>query len=563
MAHDPDTLNEFCRKLDSVEYWHITKEMLDQYASNFSEINFEYLQWAFSYYLPLKISDEKNPYVPAFQSVAGSFPPQLATLKSEVLDSWDKSLEILSTSILTSARISDLLSILGPANVRYKNAEIAFKSYQVILNTFNWDNLYLAVVAARCYHLAKQFNQVDWLDSSYKSIIKLIDKSLAGEKPQPGVVISLLEVLENEAGPDLIADLEIRVEQALQKYVSDFFNIDQILLLKARIKRLSGQDKNVARLRIGNWEKAANDSNGLVALMHIQAALHIAKNSGLKSEVNRLELLAEKVSQDSPPELQKIEGKVEIPIAVYESYKASFTVQDDFSETLLRLAIHSPVPIERTKDNDYISQLMNDFPVQNLFPVIVLNSKNLPIALLKTYEEKFEYEWAKFNTSRMLLWGLLFSDILDQFSSETSTKKVSFQDHLNISNTFTNFDKDIFSKCFEYYVEGKFDEVLHLALPRIEAVLRCFLDATGIPTYQMPFNNRKGAYLTLDGIISNLCSVYSIDSWNYSRSLLIDRFQLNLRNDVLHGLVGQANKIHAALVVHLILILSLLQVTAS
>lgn len=194
---------------------------------------------------------------------------------------------------------------------------------------------------------------------------------------------------------------------------------------------------------------------------------------------------------------------------------------------------------------------------------MVLNSKNLPIAQLKTYEEKFEYEWAKFNTSRMHFWGLLFGDIFDQFSSETSTKRSTFQDHLNISNIFTDFDKEIFLKCLEYYAEDKFDEVLHLALPRIEAVLRSFLDVTGIPIYQMPFNNRKGAYLTLDSIISNLSSIYPIDSWNYSRSLLVDRFQLNLRNDVLHGLVGQASKIHAALVVHLILNLSLLQVTAS
>ena len=304
-------------------------------------------------------------------------------------------------------------------------------------------------------------------------------------------------------------------------------------------------------------------SNGLVALMHIQSALHIAKSAGLKSEANRLELLAEKVSRESPPELQRIEGKVEIPNAIFESYKASFTAQDNFAETLLRLAIHSPVPLERSKDNEYISQLMNDFPVQHLFPVMVLNSNNLPIAQLKTYEEKFEYEWAKFNTSRMLFWGLLFGDIFDQFSSETSTKRSTFQDHLNISNIFTDFDKEIFLKCLEYYAEDKFDEVLHLALPRIEAVLRSFLDVTGIPIYQMPFNNRKGAYLTLDSIISNLSSIYPIDSWNYSRSLLVDRFQLNLRNDVLHGLVGQASKIHAALVVHLILNISLLQVTAS
>ena len=103
-----------------------------------------------------------------------------------------------------------------------------------------------------------------------------------------------------------------------------------------------------------------------------------------------------------------------------------------------------------------------------------------------------------------------------------------------------------------HYCAGSFDESIHVALPRIEGVLRGVLVAAGGIAYTEPQGGRAGHDKTLGAILSELSPGFPDEGWR--RSLLVvltEPIGLNLRNRYLHGLVERAQKADAALVLHL------------
>jgi hypothetical protein len=225
--------------------------------------------------------------------------------------------------------------------------------------------------------------------------------------------------------------------------------------------------------------------------------------------------------------------------------------------------LHSPIPLDISKDDAFIREMMTNYPIQHLASVTVLNSNNLPIRNLESFEEKFEYQKAKFNSTRIVLWGTIFHEVISKFLIDPDAISRAFQNLLARSSVLTEFDKDIFNKCFDYYIHGMYDEVIFLALPRIEATLRSLVASLGVPIFRQPYNNDFGTYITMNGLLAKLSEFSPLSSWNYTSSLLVERFQLNLRNEYLHGLMGAADPIHAGLLIHLIGHLSLLEIKES
>lgn len=557
------TIQAFCEELDKSQYWHVSKELIDQYSTLFENSKYEHICWALNYHLPLRMNSEKNPFTPAFQFNEGSYPPHFDTLSPLVFENWKYALETLKESLIARARFSDLLLILGPNDDRYEMAKIAFSSYLNILNNFNWDNIYKAVVATRCLSIALQFKQELWVADATKSILNLIEESLKNAEPQPGVVIPLIETLAELNNSHIDPTLIEYTERALACFSSNIYIVDEVILLHSKLLGDAADKVLVAKKRMRHWEGASSDSNGLVSMMHLKRALNIAISAGVHSETQRLRLKIEDQARISPPEMQRIEGKVEISKLEYEKYISSFLYLSDPDKTILSLSLHSPIPLDISKDEAFIREMMTNYPIQHLASVTVLNSNNLPIRNLESFEEKFEYQKAKFNSTRIVLWGTIFHEVISKFLIDPDAISRAFQNLLARSSVLTEFDKDIFNKCFDYYIHGMYDEVIFLALPRIEATLRSLVTSLGVPIFRQPYNNDFGTYITMNGLLAKLSEFSPLSSWNYTSSLLVERFQLNLRNEYLHGLMGAADPIHAGLLIHLIGHLSLLEIKES
>ena len=121
-----------------------------------------------------------------------------------------------------------------------------------------------------------------------------------------------------------------------------------------------------------------------------------------------------------------------------------------------------------------------------------------------------------------------------------------------------------FARAFVHYWAGHHDEAIHIALPRIEAVLRKMLVASGGIAYVEPSAGRAGRDKTLGMILNELHNVLPGSGWHRSFVMILtEPTGLNLRNKYLHGQITQPLREHAALVLHLAAYLRLLQAVPS
>ena len=126
-------------------------------------------------------------------------------------------------------------------------------------------------------------------------------------------------------------------------------------------------------------------------------------------------------------------------------------------------------------------------------------------------------------------------------------------------SVFESHQADAFARALAHYWERRFDEAIHVALPRIEAVLRRMLVATGGIAYTEPHGGHSGHYKTLGTILSELRGRLPDEGWRRSMMVVLaEPAGLNLRNRYLHGLIVNVEQLHAALVLQVAAYLRLL-----
>ena len=108
---------------------------------------------------------------------------------------------------------------------------------------------------------------------------------------------------------------------------------------------------------------------------------------------------------------------------------------------------------------------------------------------------------------------------------------------------------DAFARAFIHYWAGGIDEAIHVALPRIEGVLRTRLEASGGVVYNEPRSGRDGHEKMLGTILRRFPEDWLPGGWKRSLTVILtEPTGLNLRNRYLHGQVTRADKGDAALI---------------
>ena len=120
-----------------------------------------------------------------------------------------------------------------------------------------------------------------------------------------------------------------------------------------------------------------------------------------------------------------------------------------------------------------------------------------------------------------------------EYNPDQAALTVLFQTDLITAN-----QAEVFARALEHFWAGRFDESIHIALPRVEGVLRRVLVALGGVSYKEPPRGQFGGDKTLGVVLDNLSQFLPEAFLHPFRFLLTDRAGLNLRNNYLHGLVA-------------------------
>jgi hypothetical protein len=105
---------------------------------------------------------------------------------------------------------------------------------------------------------------------------------------------------------------------------------------------------------------------------------------------------------------------------------------------------------------------------------------------------------------------------------------------------------------FTHFWAGEEDAAIHLALPRVEALLRQIERDRGVPVVSVPQGKSPGGVTQLGGLISAMQAAGFDEDWKRSFELLLTDGEsgLNLRNNVGHGLCDCPPRHHVALALH-------------
>ena len=191
-----------------------------------------------------------------------------------------------------------------------------------------------------------------------------------------------------------------------------------------------------------------------------------------------------------------------------------------------------------------------------------LDDNGYPIRHPETAEDKRHLQILEHEADRVRWDAALRQAALDRIGkrhrSDRETLSALFQTGL-----IGEAEAEAFARALEHHWEGRPDEAILVALPRIESVFRKWLDALGGVTHRPPEGDRPGRAKGLGDILWDLERLGPSETVEWCRFFRIALTEpapgLNLRNRHLHGLAETATKQDATLVLRIAALLRLLR----
>ena len=477
------------------------------------------------------------------------------TASPEVIAVWEQLVEVIESRAVR-ARLHDLLWIDQAGDRPFEHARAAVEDYLAAADSRSCEGLYQAFGLLRALDLARQVNARDLLGAIGASA----DQALAAEverddAPQrPGVSGRLLGLLIDLPEPERPRDLSSRLEQ-MHALLEEKHPHDREGIFQLQQKLARNDPEEVARLQRANvrvWIDWALTQEGGVfrrgALsMALERANSISDADELRDEIRLL--MQESVKGDLG--LEETAVDLDVPAQDVEEL-IEFVVSDDGIErALVRFGFWGPPTGDPEQNQDAVRQELEEFVFWSLIPLTLSDHQGRPIRSFVTPEQKREVALLRRETWSAGFHGSLATLVLDRIGERYAPTREELASMFGTA-AIASEQADAFARAMEHYWEGRFDEAIHIALPRIEAVLRQILVTSGGISYTEPHGGHAGHDKALGTILSELRTALPDEGWRRSMMIILtEPTGLNLRNRYLHGQIPEAQKLDAALVLQI------------
>ena len=499
-------------------------------------------------------------FVPLFEGQGRVFPPYVGTVPDETLETWATIVEGVSAPVV-AARLYDLLWTRRRGEQPFQHALKAVDGYLTAATAAGCPDHYANQYFERSLELAALLNNHDATLRIADSVASAVRAALEEEtfRPESLEYLRLLASVATEARPEDFPLLLSRTEQALGDASVD--TQAYFLDIHARTGLDDRARTQIQRRKATLFRDFALTQEGLLRTFWLQKALseatQAADSSDVANEVRRL--LQE---HDPSEDLHEIESQISLPSREVERFIEGIVGDDDIAGALARLGLVGPLAGKTEDAIRQAGELAQQHPLRFLASRVVFHELGFPLSRLSTNEDKLLYEQMQVRVQHALLSAALAGHALDQIQAKyaPTTEELSY---LFNQGAVTPHQADAFARGFEHYFAGRWDECVHVVLPRIEAVLRQLLQRAGGVVYHEEGGGRRGRMKTLGPVLDNLRPVMEADRLESLRVVLSEPLGLNLRNDYLHGLVVEPRKDHATLLLLTASYLRLLDISKS
>ncbi|MBK8293672.1 MAG: DUF4209 domain-containing protein [Solirubrobacterales bacterium] len=517
---------------------------------------------AFSYMLhdrtsPLR-EEAGGPYGPMFSGTLENgepfqFPPPLGEITDDYLDEWAASLEEIDSPIL-KARVADLLWERKYSDGPHQFAKVAIDAIAHIATQDEPSAIERAQLLSRAIEISLQVSDGERTDMLVKETIEFVKNDLDGAQEGPGiplVVARPLSALPEDHRPDvqsLLSDIDA-------VYGSDPHIYEEIQDLRAE---LTGPEDAVGirHEQIQRWRDEAGKSDVLLRLNHLEHALELAAKYGFAESADEIRAEIGEISPDDL-NLSRVSTEISFPSDQIDAFRTHFEEAEDAVQALIRLAAQPPPSVGEEEVSARIKELMEVAPIQFLITQSLIGPDNAGTIFRATDPETHRtLAMSQDRAFQSRRWSILAAEAL-----EIIRAKYDIPDRETVSSAFAGefvspAMSDRFARGLELYWEGQYDESAHLVVPRIERVIRDIARGAGTPILKEQNGARPGQVLGLGSILGRIEHLFSDEAlFAYFKAVLVDQLGLNLRNSISHGLSGPVDRLDAALLLHVALIL--------
>jgi len=409
----------------------------------------------------------------------------------------------------------------------------------------------------RAIELSRQIGDGARLSKSVAASLTFAQTGLEAKPPGVGLMAAdLLADLPPKVRPS--ADLMKMLEPILGREDLDIDMTSETLGLLAKLSGVEEDKSQWRRRQVVAWLDSANKAEGLIRAHRLDRAIALAGNFGFTDLADTARTALQKMTDDELG-LKTISAEVNIPAEKASEYVDQFVGDDSWRDALTRYGARKAPAGDAAQNELAVREHMQRFPFQHLATKRIMNSLNLPIAIVASQEEHFDAALREWESRSIQVWGLFAAPVLDDIKA-----KYGVPSHAELTEFFKTdlvpeHIAERVARCLELWWSDQPDECAHLLLPRLEAIVRGMARSLGIVIYREPRGQDRGGVRPLGALITELIGFVD-ESWRrHLANLLTDELGYNLRNLVLHGLIPRVERVEAALLINVACYLRLLK----
>ena len=360
----------------------------------------------------------------------------------------------------------------------------------------------------------------------------------------PGVVLPLLEALHDDSslGRDRVREL---ASACREEYADDPWSLGRVNDVLVALTD-PAEHQVLALEQVDAFRRLANESDGIQRLLFLQQAAEAARLAGASSVADELRVEIEGLGPDDLA-LRQLEVGVNVDASAIEGHIAWLVGSDGLESALARLG--SVVPSGSQPDNrEFIEELRREHPLSSIFPTRVLGPANSVLVEVGA-EDSLDHELTQHEARSAAFYSTLLPrairGIIQKYGPDLETLGNALTCDVVDASAARGIARATLELC-----AGEADVAGHLLAPRLERVIRSWVQSLGIPVTTDATGRRVGGVRGLGSLISAL-NGHIDESWRRYLRAVFDPRGLNLRNRILHGLVDEVDETAGGLMIHI------------
>jgi hypothetical protein len=505
--------------------------------------------WALEYHVETVDGEGRRRVrlAPTHEYDDGADPPHVEDVPEAVVEVWIALLDLVRVES-ARARLHHLLFQRGG---RYSadHARAAVDSY--LKAAEDWDrglDTVLDLTAAT--RLARAVDDGELVQESLKRMASLADQHLSGVDPPAGIVLRALRHLVGEPGcPDDVDDLLARAVTAWP----EANRRDDVLAVL--LERCRDDDARAAvwRRRVAVYtEEAEQASSKLMRAIRLQQALKLAEASGDPGLRRDAASALQDVRHDDL-ELMAFSATSRRYEEEFEQLVASVSDGEDWREALLRFATYGPLSGDTQRNRSLIEERHRQHPLAAMFPTQLLGPDGLPVYTGTSEEDRFDVDLTQWESDLIRQWIPVMAAALHEIPQRHGLPTLA-----EISEFLCQWPAvDVpvglaIARSLLRYWTGDSEGASYTIVPRLETLARTLALQTHRGIYRLQRQHVPGQYAGLGHLLPILQEEHGLDesSVRFLSALLRHPAGLNLRNQMLHGFVGDLGPGVAAVLLH-------------